>query len=178
MGKVDMMNTHPMICGTKGLLEIAERNQIKERSNIRADIFGYCFQKGSILLSRPIICLTRTRISLQKPLRKRHIWGRKKKILALLQWETKSVEHFLRSTWNFLERYQNSGNLCKSNWFKGTIEFVGNSWKSILPWAPLDSSPQASTFPSPHLRRGKSTFNHIMVITISPQKQSCKKRFK
>ena len=73
VGKVDMMNTHPMICGTKGLLEIAERNQIKERSNIRADIFGYCFQKGSILLSRPIICLTRTRISLQKPLRKRHI---------------------------------------------------------------------------------------------------------
>ena len=79
-------------------------------------------------------------------------------------------EHFLRSTWNFLERYQNSGNLCKSNWFKGTIEFVGNSWKSILPWAPLDSSPQASTFPSPHLRRGKSTFNHIMVVTIFPQK--------
>jgi len=35
-----------MICREKGLLEIAERNQIKERSNIRTDIFGYRFQKG------------------------------------------------------------------------------------------------------------------------------------
>ena len=55
--------------------------------------------------------------------------------------------------WHFLEKYQNSKNSCKSNWFKGKIEFVGNSWKSILPRAPLDSSPQASTFQSPHLRR-------------------------
>ena len=42
------------------LLEIAERNQIKGRSNIRSDIFGYLFQKGFIPLSQPIMRITRT----------------------------------------------------------------------------------------------------------------------
>ena len=39
---------------------MAERNQIKERNNIRIDIFGYRFQKGLILLSQPIMRITRT----------------------------------------------------------------------------------------------------------------------
>ena len=39
---------------------MAERNQIKERNNIRIDIFGYRFQKGLVLLSQPIMRITRT----------------------------------------------------------------------------------------------------------------------
>ena len=57
-------------------------------------------------------------------------------------------------TFRFLENCYNSEISSKSIWLKGKIEFVENSGKSILPRAPLDSSPQASTFPSvPHLRR-------------------------
>ena len=36
-------------------MEIAERNQIKERSNISIDIFGDRFQKGFIQLSQPMM---------------------------------------------------------------------------------------------------------------------------
>jgi len=40
--------------------KLAERNQIKGRSNIRTDILGYLFQKGFLPLSQPIMRITRT----------------------------------------------------------------------------------------------------------------------
>ena len=46
-------------------MEIAERNQIKERSNISIDIFGDRFQKGFIQLSQPMMCIRNIYYSLE-----------------------------------------------------------------------------------------------------------------
>ena len=151
--KMQLNEKLTMICRKRGLLEIAERNQIKEGAISGLTYLAIASKKASSTVT--------TNNADNKNLLP--FLGSLQETVTL--GDDKCVRDFWTSTQNFLEKCQNSENSCKSNWFKGKIEFVGNSWKSILPRAPLDSSPQASTFPSPHLRRSKSSFNPITVTT-------------